>query len=195
MRGPDDHYPDVLARVVQARLRQDTATAAAEIAAIAFTLPERTPERWPAMSVIAAVYARDRYHCRYCGERVILTAVLRLVARLYPDQFPYHRNWKADATHPAFIARSATLDHVHPIALGGDPLAVDNLVTACWGCNRRKGDLDLDQLGWQLLPPPHTTWAGLTDLFRPVWEAVGRPTLSEDEAAWMRAVGHVKPAP
>lgn len=167
MRGPDDHHPDVLAHVVHARLRQDTATAA-EIAAIAFTPPEHIPERWPAMSVIAAVCAHDRYHCRHCGERVILTAVMRPVSRLYPDQFPYHRNWKADATHPAFIARPATLDHVHPHRARRDPLAIDD---------------------------PHSTWAGLTDLFRPLWEAVGRPTLSADEAAWMRAVSHVEPAP
>jgi hypothetical protein len=39
---------------------------------------ERKTERWPAMSVIARVYARDRYQCRYCGERVIRTAVMRL---------------------------------------------------------------------------------------------------------------------
>lgn len=39
---------------------------------------------------------------------------------------------RADSIHPAFISRSATLDHVRPIARGGDPTALDNLVTACW---------------------------------------------------------------
>jgi hypothetical protein len=86
-----------------------------------FVPQERRKERWPATSVIARVHARDCYHCRYCGERVILTAVMRLVSKLYPEMFPYHSNWKADVTHPAFISRSATLDHVQPIADGGDP--------------------------------------------------------------------------
>jgi hypothetical protein len=71
--------------------------------------PSRRTERWPAISVIARVYARDHYQCRYCGERVILTAVMRLVSRLYPEMFPYHPTWKADSTHPAFASPSATL--------------------------------------------------------------------------------------
>jgi len=91
------------------------------------------------MSVIAAVYARDRYQCRYCGERVILTAVIRLVSRLYPDLFPYDPNWKADSTHPAFVFRSATLDHIHPIADGGDPLDPASLVNGLLGLQPAQG--------------------------------------------------------
>jgi len=106
---------------------------------IRFLPPERTTERWPAMSVIAAVYARDRYQCRYCGERVILTAVIRLVSRLYPDLFPYDPNWKADSTHPAFVFRSATLDHIHPIADGGDPLDPASLVNGLLGLQPAQG--------------------------------------------------------
>jgi 5-methylcytosine-specific restriction endonuclease McrA len=188
MRAPDDPYPDALARIINARIAGDEAAALAEMARHRFLPPERRTERWPATSVIARVHARDRYQCRYCGERVILPAVMRLVSRLYPELFPYHRNWKADSTHPAFVARSATLDHVRPIADGGDPLEPANLATACWGCNRRKGDLRLDELGWSLVEPSIPNWQGLTELFRPLWEAVGRPPLSEDEHGWMRAV-------
>jgi hypothetical protein len=138
MRAPDDPYPDTLARVIHARIEGDDAAALSAMDKIRFVQPSRRTEQWPAMSVITKVYARDCYQCRYCGERVILTAVMRLVSVLYPDQFPYHPNWKADSTHPAFISRSATLDHVQPIADGGDPVDLDNLVTACWTCNRRK---------------------------------------------------------
>ena len=46
------------------------------------------------MSVIAKIYARDHYQCRYCGERLVLTAVMRLVSRLYPEQFPTIRTGK-----------------------------------------------------------------------------------------------------
>jgi hypothetical protein len=31
------------------------------------------------------LYARDRYQCRYCGEKVILTQVMRLLSRLHPN--------------------------------------------------------------------------------------------------------------
>jgi 5-methylcytosine-specific restriction endonuclease McrA len=188
MRAPGDPYPDVLARIINARIEGDEEAALAEMTRYHFLPPERTTGRWPATSMIASVYARDRYQCRYCGERVILTAVMRLVSRLYPELFPYHPNWRADSTHPAFVSRSATLDHLQPIADGGDPTDPANLVTACWGCNRRKGDLRLDELGWSLLDPSIPSWQGLTELFRPLWDAVGRPPLSEDERAWMRAV-------
>jgi 5-methylcytosine-specific restriction endonuclease McrA len=186
--APSDPYPDSLIRIIQARIRGDDEAAFAAVNEIRFEPPNRKKEQWPAMSVIARVYARDHYQCRYCGERLILTAVMRLVSRLYPDQFPYHPNWKADSTHPAFISRSATLDHIQPIAGGGDPMALDNLVTACWNCNRRKGDLGLHELRWVLVEPRDKEWKGLTELFRPLWETAGRPSLSEDESAWMRAV-------
>jgi HNH endonuclease len=115
----------------------------------------------PTRVIVAAVYADDHYHCQDCGEKVILTPVMRLLGRLYPEQFPYHAYWKAASTHPAFLSRSAALDHIVPVAGGGDPLARSNLVTACWGCNRRKGDLTLDEIGWSLVGPPDTTWTGL----------------------------------
>lgn len=188
MYAPSDPYPDSLARIIQARIQGDDKAAFAAVNEIRFKPPTREKEQWPAMSVIAKIYARDHYQCRYCGERLILTAVMRLVSRLYPDQFPYHPNWKANSTHPAFISRSATLDHIRPIAGGGNPVAQENLVTACWNCNRRKGDLELDELGWALVEPRDKEWKGLTELFRPLWEGAGRPSLSEDESAWMRAV-------
>jgi 5-methylcytosine-specific restriction endonuclease McrA len=188
---PDDPYPDALARVIRARIEDDHDAVAAELATIRFVPQARPAERGSALIVIAKVYARDHCQCRYCSERVILTAVMRLVSRLYPSEFPYDKNWKADSTHPSFISRSATLDHVRPIARGGDPTALDNLVTACWNCNRRKGDLLVEEVGWSLVEPQDKGWKGLTELFHPLWHAAGQPPLSEDEAAWMRAVSKI----
>ena len=187
MRAPNDPYLDSLDRIIRSRIAGDEEAALAAVTEICFVPPKRI-KGWPAKSVIAKIYARDHYHCRYCGERVILTAVMHLVSKLYPEQFPFHRNWKADSTHPAFISRSATLDHVEPIAGGGDPVDPDNLVTACWNCNRRKGDLRIDQIGWSLTEPHNKDWKGLTELFHPLWEAAGRPPLSEDDSGWMRVI-------
>jgi 5-methylcytosine-specific restriction endonuclease McrA len=187
MRAPNDPYPDTLHRIINARIAGDEVTASKALAAIRFEPRLGRQERWPSRTVIARIYVRDNYHCRYCGERVILTPVMRLVSRLYPKQFPYHPNWKADSTHPAFVSRSATLDHVVPISDEGDPVDPANLVTACWGCNRRKGDLRLDEIGWSLVEPADKAWKGLTELFFPLWKAAGQPDLSEDEAWWLRA--------
>lgn len=68
--------------------------------------------------MISAVYEADHYHCRYCGEKVILTPVIRLLARLYPEQFLYHAYWTGDSTHPAFvITESARVDYTMHICL------------------------------------------------------------------------------
>lgn len=190
LHGPrqlDDPYPDVLERTLRRVVAGDFDGGRAVLDEIRVEPAPKRVERWPATSVIARIYERDAYQCRYCGEKTILTPVMRLLSRLFPEQFPMHSNWKADQTHPAFVSRSATLDHVVPIAGGGDPVAEDNLVTACWGCNRRKGDLTLEELGWLLRAPINPTWRGLTELYEPAWIAAGRPALSETEMAWMRA--------
>lgn len=187
MRTPTDPYPEVLGLVLDSLVKADRVTADQLIDSICFTPAPRRVEKWPSNTVIAGVYERDRYQCRYCGAKVILTPVLRLLGRLYPEQFPYHPNWKADATHPAFNARAVTLDHIKPIADGGDALDPANLATACWGCNRRKGDLRLEELHWQLVKPSDSTWMGLADRFYPLWETTGRLKLGEEESWWLRA--------
>lgn len=187
-RQLDDPYPEVIGRALQHVASGDREAAREALGEIPFEPPQRRVERWPAISVIAEVYARDCYQCRYCGERTILTPVMRLLSRLFPDEFPMHPNWRADGTHPAFVSRSTTLDHVVPVAGGGDPVDPSNLVTACWGCNRRKGDLLLEELGWQLRDPVDPGWRGLTELYERAWVAAGRPKLSESEMTWMRAV-------
>lgn len=186
-RQLDDPYPEALERALRRLADGDQDGALSVLHEIRFEPAPRRTERWPATSVIARVYARDRYQCRYCGEKTILTPVMRLLSRLFPEEFPMHPNWKGDETHPAFVSRSTTLDHVQPIAGGGDPLDEGNLVTACWGCNRRKGDLTLEELGWELREPADPHWRGLTELYEPAWTAAGRPKLSETEMTWMRA--------
>jgi hypothetical protein len=56
------------------------------------------------------VFARDDYHCVYCGE--------------------------------AFEPDALTVGHVQPRMRGGDRSG-GNLVTACGGCNARKGSMRL----------------------------------------------------
>lgn len=91
MRAPNDPYPDSLDRIIRSRIRGDEEAALAAVTEICFVPPKLMKKRWPAKSAIAKIYTRDHYHCRYCGERVILTAVMHLVSRLYPEQFPFHK--------------------------------------------------------------------------------------------------------
>jgi HNH endonuclease len=113
---------------------------------------------------------------------------MELLGGIYPEQFPFHRNWKGGETHPAIISRSAVIDHRDPGSAGGDWVARANLVTACWPCNARKGDLSLRLLGWELLAVSETEWDGLTRFYRPLWNLAGQPN-PRLHSGWMRALG------
>lgn len=161
---PDDNFPDVLDSVIKATVNGDTARAESELAPIVFRAEARATRPSLSTKVQAEVFVRDGFRCRYCGGRVILIPVMRVLSGIFPEQFPYHSNWKSDVTHPAFWARSACLDHIEPGSLGGDWKDPENLATACWPCNARKGDRTLEDLGWDLLPIPEPDdWDGLTD--------------------------------
>lgn len=184
MRPQTDDYSEELEQVVLAFLSEGRDVASRLLAPIAYVRREVAVRSEPSESVIVSIYKRDRFHCRYCGGKVISTQVMRLVAMLFPEQFPYHPNWKGGETHPAIASRSPSLDHVVAWSQGGDN-DLGNLVCACWVCNQIKGDLSLGQLGWDLLPIPQTEWDGLTLHYRPLWEAAGSPTKG-DLAFWLR---------
>jgi hypothetical protein len=150
-RPKTDDYPDHLERAAIALVRGDDAAARQAMAPIAYTRHEVPVRSEPSETVIASIYRRDRFRCRYCGCRVVPIPIMRLISQLLPEQFPHHPYWKGGETHPAFSSRSATLDHLVPWA-GGGRNEPENLVCACWVCNRIKGDLGLEQLGWELLP-------------------------------------------
>ncbi len=184
-RPQTDDYPNELERLVKALLEEGRAAAEELMAPIAYLKCKVDRRTDPSEAIIASIYRRDRFHCRYCGCRVIPTQIMRLISELFPEEFPYHPNWKGGETHPAIPSRSATLDHVVPWS-GGGTNALDNLVCACWICNRIKGDLMLEQLGWTLLPiETKTAWDGLARHYRALWELAGKPK-NADHALWMR---------
>lgn len=75
--------------------------------------------------IINAVRARDGDHCRYCSRKV---------------------DWNDRKSD-----KGGTYDHVVP----GMAKGVTNLVVACYGCNRKKGQRTPEQAGMKLLPPPN----------------------------------------
>lgn len=141
------------------------------------------------LSVTAGVYARDSWTCRYCGVRTVAPPVLRVLSSLYPEQFPYHPNWKAGQVHPAYLLVSTSLDHLVPGARGGSWIETDNLVTSCWPCNTGKADLTIDEIGWTLLDETdvHSEWDGLTGVHRELWDMAGQPDAAYHQR-WLRAV-------
>jgi 5-methylcytosine-specific restriction endonuclease McrA len=185
---PPDRYPEQIESVIAALLDRGRDAGANVLEEIAY--PRREIEQRPRLRrrEIAEVFRDDRFQCRYCGGKVIPTPVMELLAEIYEDTFPFHPNWKGGQTHPAIISRSAVIDHVNPGAWGSDWRTRDNLVTACWPCNARKGDLSLELLGWELLPVSEVEWDGLTRFYRPLWNEAGQPK-PRLHGSWMQALG------
>lgn len=187
--SPEDDFPDVFDSVIKALVAGDRAKAESELAPISFQAQELTKRPSLTTKVQVEVFVRDRFRCRYCGGRVILTPVMRVLSALFPEQVPYHPNWKSDATHPAIWSRSASVDHIEPGSFGGDWRDPENLATACWPCNARKGDLTLERLDWELLPVPVPDgWDGLTGNYEQLWKLAGEPAPGTHEP-WISALG------
>ncbi|MDQ6946642.1 MAG: HNH endonuclease [Actinomycetota bacterium] len=194
---PGDRYDALLATVVESLVAEGREAAGDKLQAVVvpYTASRKRPPIPPALA--AQVFRRDRFTCRYCSARTIPTPIMRAISLMFPAEFRYHKNWKVGETHPAINSRSATVDHVEPHAHGGAN-QLENLVTACWGCNIRKGDRELRDLGWELLDVAQTDWVGLTNLYPRLWEVVEAtadpgPSDRALHRTWMRVLGDGRP--
>jgi 5-methylcytosine-specific restriction endonuclease McrA len=176
-----------LGELVAATLAGDPARAAEVLAAVGQRRIEIERRRAVPIALKVAIHRRDSWTCRYCGARTVAPPVLRFLSELYPDEFPYHPNWRAGQVHPAYLLISTSLDHVHPGGRGGSWLDEHNLVTACWPCNTGKADLRLEEVGWALLGEAdvQSEWDGLTGATDALWERAGRLDIYRD---WRRAL-------
>jgi hypothetical protein len=133
------------------------------------------------------VFVRDGFVDRYSGARLVFPPVLRVLSFALPCQFPYHPNWKADKTHPAYWQMSATIDHVIPVTRGGldEP---SNWVTTSMVRNSAKMNWTLEELGWQLHPPGAIeTWDGMLRWFLDYTDKYPRAVLDNSMRQWRRA--------
>lgn len=179
-----DKYLDVLADVLKA-LAVDRDEADERASLLATVLPPRLNRRGFSKTVTVEVFRRDRFTCRYCGSSVVPPPILRAASLLWPKQIPYHPNWRSDATHPIYMARSATIDHIEPHARGGTHDGVDNFATACWPCNTQKSDFSLEEIGWDLHDVLDTQWDGLVGSYPALW-SVAKSKATESDIRFHR---------
>ncbi len=177
----------MLEDLVAATLGDDSARADQILAEIGQRRIEIARRQATRITVKVAIHRRDSWTCRYCRGRTIAPPVLRFLSEIYPDEFLFHKNWKAGKVHSAYLLLSTSLDHVDPGGRGGSWLDEDNLVTACWPCNTGKADLRLDEIGWTLHSEEdvRSDWDGLTGVTHVLWERAGRPDIYRD---WRRAL-------
>lgn len=110
-------------------------------------------------------FIRDGFIDRYTGKRLLNPGVLKLISHYFPDEFPYHPHWKMDQTHIAYWELIPTLDHVYPIAKGGQD-DEKNWVTTSMKNNSIKSNYTIDEIHWKLYPQGDIAdWDGLTSIF------------------------------
>ena len=110
-------------------------------------------------------FIKDGFIDRYSGQRLVNPGLLKVISYYLPDVFPYHPHWKMDECHNAYWELIPTVDHIHPIALGGTD-SEENYATTSMLHNSIKNNWTLEQLQWTLYPAgDYTEWDGLTNLF------------------------------
>ena len=110
-------------------------------------------------------FISDGFIDRYSGQKLLNPGILKILSHYFPEEFPYHPHWKMTHTHIAYWELTPTLDHIYPIAKGGQD-DEKNWVTTSMKNNSIKNNYTIDELQWTLYPKGDITeWDGLTSVF------------------------------
>ncbi len=110
-------------------------------------------------------FIRDGFIDRYSGDKLIFPGIIKLLTLEFPDIFKYHRNWKMTETHTVYWELFPTIDHLIPIARGGQDLE-SNWVTTSMIRNSAKSNWTLEELNWKLHDSGQLNeWNGLINCF------------------------------
>ncbi len=111
------------------------------------------------------IFIRDGFIDRYSGKRLVFPPILRLLSKLMPEVFPFQKNWKMTECHISYWQLFPTVDHIIPVARGGED-EDGNRVTTSMLRNSAKSNWLLEELGWELYPPGELKeWDGLIHWF------------------------------
>ena len=110
-------------------------------------------------------FVRDGFIDRYTGNKLLNPGILKIISRYFPNEFPYHSHWKMTETHIAYWELIPTIDHIYPIAKGGEDNE-SNWVTTSMKNNSIKSNYIIDDIHWNLHPKGNISdWDGLTTIF------------------------------
>lgn len=121
--------------------------------------PIRSPQK-----LQNAVFQRDGYRCRYCGNKLLSQDFIRLFIKKL-DAPLFQRGQTNLTTHGIIHIAWPVADHVIPWNKGGRT-NFENLVSSCATCNYGKDGYTIEQLGIQNPFNRHPIldkWQGLTD--------------------------------
>jgi 5-methylcytosine-specific restriction endonuclease McrA len=185
MAGQYDEIPDKVERLARA-------VAAGDASAEHYARGALASNEWVARHVRvrpdlqAGIFIRDAFICCYCGIRTVPLPILELLDL---------RLTSGTLMPESFLLVSTACNHMKPVTRGGSS-ASDNLATACWRCDATKGDSLLSELDWpepRRGPRERENWTGLTEHYRLLWEAAGRPDPSRHER-WLSVLAPERPS-
>ncbi len=111
------------------------------------------------------VFLRDGFIDRYSGDKLLFPGLIRLLTLEFPDIFKYHKNWKMSDTHMIYWDLYPTIDHLIPIARGGNDNDI-NWVTTSMLHNSAKSLWTIEELGWNIHEKGQlNNWDGLVHYF------------------------------
>lgn len=155
----------VIKRICQA-LEDQKRNIAAEIAQNEYAHTTNSPTKRAYTEYQSTkIFIRDGFIDRYSGQKLVFPAVLRLISKLLPKEFPFHKNWKMSECHIVYWELFPTVDHLLPVARGGED-SESNWVCTSMLRNSAKSNWLLEELGWELKPSgDFKKWDGLIHWF------------------------------
>lgn len=152
--------------------------------------PSRVRSKAPSRDKQVIALRRDGFICRYahCRERVLFLPTLRALCESFPDYWPYHTNWPHHLRHKSvFWVLGHSMDHLVPPGRGGTN-DLSNVLTTCYLCNEVKKDRLIEEIGWQMAPPPkRSSWQGLSQYYVDLRRSTDLAD-SQYHREWMAAV-------
>ena len=135
-----------------------------------FQKREPTPRKPVYLRDRLRIYARDRYQCRYFGDRLLFPGVLEIIRYKFgATLFPADTKWRVANSHWIYWKLCPVVDHKQCSAMGGESVSSDsNLVTTSMFRNTQKMHWSLDDMGWRDRGEEgaDTQWDGLVGWFR-----------------------------
>lgn len=111
------------------------------------------------------VFLRDGFIDRYSGDKLLFPGLIKLLTIEFPEIFRYHKNWKMTETHLIYWELCPTIDHLVPVARGGQDNE-NNWITTSMIRNSAKSNWTIEELGWTLHNKGQlSNWDGLINYF------------------------------
>jgi len=111
------------------------------------------------------IFLRDGFIDRYSGEKLLFPGLIKILSIEFPDIFKYHRNWKMADTHMIYWDLCPTIDHLIPVARGGQNNE-SNCITTSMIHNSAKSNWTIEEMGWKLHNKGQCDdWDGLISYF------------------------------